>query len=151
MDALPMTLSPLAVAAFIALLGVLIFVHELGHFLVAKYFNIKVLKFSLGFGPPLLAFTRGETTYQIALIPLGGFVKMAGAMPGEELAPEDRGRQLARRESRALDHAIVLEPTPAAAASLWSTSCNGPSPCPRAQPVPASRHSFGGSPIWANC
>lgn len=82
-----MSLSPNSVAAFVAFIGVLIFVHELGHFLAAKYFNIKVLKFSLGFGPPIVAFKRKETIYQIAAIPLGGFVKMLGGSPVE--AEED--------------------------------------------------------------
>jgi regulator of sigma E protease len=74
------------------LLGGLIFIHELGHFLVAKAFGVKVLRFSLGFGPRILGFTRGETDYRISLLPLGGYVKMAGDDPSEELAPEDRGR-----------------------------------------------------------
>src|SRR5436189_5820197 len=74
------------------LLGVLVFVHELGHFLVAKAFRVKVLKFSLGFGPRLVGFRRGETEYRLALLPLGGYVKMAGEDPTEELEPEDRGR-----------------------------------------------------------
>lgn len=59
-------------------LGILIFVHELGHFLLAKANKIKVLTFSLGFGKPLFSFKRGDTTYQIAVFPLGGFCKMAG-------------------------------------------------------------------------
>lgn len=84
--------GPSSVAAFILFIGILIFVHELGHFLAAKYFGIKVLKFSLGFGPPLVRFERGETTYQIALLPLGGFVKMLGDVPGDEVAAEDRHR-----------------------------------------------------------
>lgn len=84
--------GPSAVAAFIVFIGILIFVHELGHFLAAKYFNIKVLKFSLGFGPPLVSFRRGETQYQIAAVPFGGYVKMVGDAPGEEIDPADRAR-----------------------------------------------------------
>jgi regulator of sigma E protease len=80
------------ILGFILLLGVLVTVHELGHFLVAKACGVKVLKFSFGFGPKLLSFTKGETEYQIALLPLGGFVKMAGDMPGEELEPEEAHR-----------------------------------------------------------
>jgi regulator of sigma E protease len=64
--------------AVIIVLGVLIFVHELGHFLVAKAVGIQVLRFSLGFGRPLIAWQRGETEYWISWIPLGGYVKMAG-------------------------------------------------------------------------
>jgi regulator of sigma E protease len=74
------------------LLGGLIFVHELGHFLVAKLLGVKVVRFSIGFGPRLFGFHRGETEYRIAALPLGGYVKMAGDEPGEESAPEDRGR-----------------------------------------------------------
>ena len=79
------------VFAFVLMLGVLVFVHELGHFLVAKLFDVKVLKFSLGFGPAIgigkyrLAFTRGETEYVVAWFPLGGFVKMLGENSDEEV------------------------------------------------------------------
>ena len=62
----------------IILLGVLIFIHELGHFAVAKYFNVKVETFSLGFGPKIWKYVRGETTYCISAIPFGGYVKMYG-------------------------------------------------------------------------
>jgi len=62
----------------IILLGVLIFIHELGHFLVAKYFNVKVETFSLGFGPKIWKYVRGETTYCLSAIPFGGYVKMFG-------------------------------------------------------------------------
>ena len=65
------------------MLGVLIFVHELGHFLVAKWSGIKVERFSLGFPPKMIGFTRGETEYCISWIPLGGYVKMAGENPEE--------------------------------------------------------------------
>jgi regulator of sigma E protease len=80
------------VGAFVLLLGGLIFVHELGHFVVAKLLGVKVLRFSIGFGPRLFGFTRGETEYRIAALPLGGYVKMAGDDPAAEVAPEDRGR-----------------------------------------------------------
>lgn len=63
---------------FLFVLGVLIFVHELGHFLVARWYGVKVLTFSLGFGPKLLKVTRGDTEYCISVIPLGGYVKLAG-------------------------------------------------------------------------
>ncbi len=78
--------------AVVLLLGVLIFVHELGHYLVAKLLRVKVLRFSIGFGPPVFSFRRGETEYRVAWIPLGGYVKMAGDDPHAEVAPEDRGR-----------------------------------------------------------
>ncbi len=63
---------------FIVVLGILIFFHELGHFLVAKFFNVKVLKFSLGFGFKLIGKKVGETEYVISTVPLGGYVKMLG-------------------------------------------------------------------------
>ena len=65
----------------IAVLGVLVFVHELGHYAGAKALGVRVLKFSLGFGPELLGFTARGTRYVIAAFPLGGFVKMAGDRP----------------------------------------------------------------------
>lgn len=66
---------------FILVLGVLIFVHELGHFLAARRIGVRVLTFSLGFGPKLLSFRRGDTEYCVSIIPLGGYVKMAGENP----------------------------------------------------------------------
>lgn len=76
----------------LVLLGGLIFVHELGHFLVAKAFRVKVLTFSLGFGPRILGFRKGETDYRLSILPLGGYVKMAGDDPTQPLPEEDRGR-----------------------------------------------------------
>jgi regulator of sigma E protease len=76
----------------ILLLGILIFFHELGHFFVAKLFGVKVLKFSLGFGPKLIGKKIGETEYLISSLPLGGYVKMLGEGEDEnatDLSPED--------------------------------------------------------------
>lgn len=77
---------------FIIALGVLVFVHELGHFLMAKKQGIGVEKFSLGFGPKIFGFTRGETTYLISALPFGGYVKLMGEDPdateGSEVPPE---------------------------------------------------------------
>src|SRR5512133_142369 len=87
--------SPLfQIGAIVLCLGGLIFVHELGHFLVAKALGVKVLRFSIGFGPRAFGLRRGETEYWIAFFPLGGYVKMAGELGDEpeQLAPEDRGR-----------------------------------------------------------
>src|SRR6187397_3372933 len=67
--------------AFLFVLGVLVFVHEFGHFIVARLHGVRVLTFSLGFGPKLLKFRRGDTEYCISAIPLGGYVKMAGENP----------------------------------------------------------------------
>jgi regulator of sigma E protease len=68
----------LTIVAFVIVIGVLIFVHELGHFLAAKAVGVQVLRFSIGFGRPILSWTRGETEYRLAWVPLGGYVKMAG-------------------------------------------------------------------------
>lgn len=72
------------IISFIVVLGILIFVHELGHFLFAKLFRVKVLKFSLGFGPKVFGRVIGETEYLISAFPLGGYVKMLGENPDEQ-------------------------------------------------------------------
>ena len=74
--------------AFVIVLGILIFFHELGHFLVARLFGVGVEKFSLGFGTRLFGRTVGMTDYRISAIPLGGYVKMVGDEPDAELEPE---------------------------------------------------------------
>ena len=71
-------------------LGIIIVIHELGHFLVAKFFKIKVETFSVGFGPRLVGFRRGETDYRISAFPLGGYVKMAGENPTDEITGDPR-------------------------------------------------------------
>ena len=71
--------------AFLILIGVLVWVHEFGHFLFAKLFGVKVETFSLGFGPSIVQKRWGETVYQIALLPLGGYVKLYGEEDGEEV------------------------------------------------------------------
>lgn len=75
---------------FFILLGLLIFVHELGHFLVAKYFGVRVEVFSLGFGKKILQYKRGDTVYCISIIPLGGYVKMYGDDPSAEIPAEEK-------------------------------------------------------------
>jgi regulator of sigma E protease len=72
-----------SILAFVFVLGVLIFVHELGHFLMARRIGVRVLAFSLGFGPKLIGFRRGDTEYRISAVPLGGYVKMAGENPDD--------------------------------------------------------------------
>ena len=72
-----------SILAFVFVLGVLIFVHELGHFLMARRIGVRVLTFSLGFGPKLISFRRGDTEYCISAVPLGGYVKMAGENPDD--------------------------------------------------------------------
>ncbi len=78
--------------SFVVLLGILIFVHELGHFLAARAGGVGVLKFSLGFGPKIFGKKFGETEYVLSWIPLGGYVKLLGESGSEELPPEDEKR-----------------------------------------------------------
>ncbi len=79
-----MTVTPLTLLLAILILGFLIAIHEAGHMLVAKWTGMRVLRYSIGFGPVLWKRTVGETTYQIAAIPFGGFVEIDGMNPGEE-------------------------------------------------------------------
>lgn len=89
------------IVSFAIVLGLLIFVHEFGHFIWAKFFGVKVLKFSLGFGPKLFSRQYGETEYLISAFPLGGYVKMFGESPGElaeeSLSPGELNRSFATR------------------------------------------------------
>ena len=87
----------ISILSVIVLLGVLIFVHELGHFLAAKYAGVGVLKFSLGFGPKLIGRKVGETEYLLSLIPLGGYVKLLGESPDDELPPEENQRSFLKQ------------------------------------------------------
>ncbi len=82
---------------FLIALALLILVHEFGHFLVARLFNIKVLTFSIGFGKKLLRFTRGETEYAISAVPMGGYVKLLGESPDEEVSEEDKPRSFSHK------------------------------------------------------
>jgi len=92
-------------AYFVVLIGSLIFVHELGHFLVAKAFGVKVITFSLGFGPKVLRFNGRETEYCLSLLPLGGYVKMLEESRSAFVLPEDRKRTL---ESLALYKRVLI-------------------------------------------
>lgn len=88
------------IVTVIIVLGIMIFCHELGHFLLAKLFKVKVLKFALGFGPKIAWKQIGETEYSIRWIPLGGFVKLLGEEDDEEiknLPPEEAARALDRQ------------------------------------------------------
>src|SRR6187455_3062036 len=89
----------------IILISSLIFVHELGHFLWAKIFGVKVLTFSIGFGPRVLRLRGRETEYCVALLPLGGFVKMLEENRQEAVLPEDRKRTF---ESQALWKRVII-------------------------------------------
>jgi len=82
----------MTLVAFLVLLGVLITVHELGHFLVAKASGVRVLTFSIGFGPTLVSFRRGETEYRVGLLPLGGYVRMYGDDVSDEVPAAEKHR-----------------------------------------------------------
>src|ERR1043166_8398479 len=75
----------------LVLIGVMINIHELGHFWAARYFDVKVEAFSFGFGKRLFGFRRGETDYRFSLIPLGGYVKMAGEQATDQNLDDPRG------------------------------------------------------------
>jgi regulator of sigma E protease len=83
---------------FLIVLGVLVSFHELGHFLVARWVGVRVLKFSLGFGPKLFGRQIGETEYLISAVPLGGYVKLFGEEEAEITAPEERRRSFAHQK-----------------------------------------------------
>src|SRR5678815_96302 len=98
--------SPAVDLLYFALLcSVLIFVHELGHFVWAKVFGVKVLTFSIGFGPKILRLRGRETEYCVGLLPLGGFVKMLEENRQEPVLPEDKKRTF---EAQALYKRVVI-------------------------------------------
>ena len=96
---------------FIIMIGALVFFHELGHFLVAKAFDVKVERFSIGFGPKLFGFWYGETEYVICALPLGGYVQMLGGdfADAETIAEEDKDRTA---QSKAGFNSVVYEEEP---------------------------------------
>jgi regulator of sigma E protease len=75
---------------FLVLIGIMIMIHELGHFWAARYFDVRVEVFSFGFGPRLFGFRRGETDYRFSAVLFGGYVKMAGEQPGDEVTDDPR-------------------------------------------------------------
>ena len=90
----------IGILATIIILGVLIFVHELGHFATAKWADIEVPRFSIGLGPKMFGFTRGETEYVVSWLPLGGYVRMAGMDDMEELEGGEHDAAEARARGR---------------------------------------------------
>ncbi|HEV2619548.1 MAG TPA: site-2 protease family protein, partial [Acidobacteriaceae bacterium] len=72
------------VVQLLLVLGLMVLVHEFGHFIVAKWCRVRVETFAIGFGKRIVGFRRGDTEYQINILPLGGYVKMAGEIPGED-------------------------------------------------------------------
>ena len=98
-------------AAFIVLVGIMVVVHEFGHFAVAKLCGVRVEAFSFGFGPRLFGFKYGDTDYKVCLLPLGGFVKMTGENPGEEPSRSDDPA------------AFIAIPAGSACSSGWPDRC----------------------------
>ncbi|HEV3475215.1 MAG TPA: site-2 protease family protein, partial [Actinomycetota bacterium] len=96
----------IGILLFVAGIFVMILVHELGHFLTAKRFGIRVDEFFLGFGPRVWSFRRGETEYGVKLFPLGGYVRIAGMNPFEDTSDEDRPRMFVNKPR--WQRAIVL-------------------------------------------
>src|ERR1700749_1650796 len=90
----------------LVLIGVMIMIHELGHFWAARFFDVKVEVFSFVFGPRLFGFRRGETDYRFSLFLFGGYVKMAGEQPGENFV----GSPLARATEEGVVSPIALSP-----------------------------------------
>jgi regulator of sigma E protease len=84
------------ILAFIVVVSIIVVFHEFGHFIVAKILGVKVENFSLGFGPKLISKKIGETEYSISALPLGGYVKLMGEDPEEELLPEDEKRSFSK-------------------------------------------------------
>jgi regulator of sigma E protease len=102
------------VIASIVVIGIIVFIHELGHFAAAKFSGVKVEIFSLGFGPRLWGFRLGETEYIISAIPLGGFVKMEGDSPdegGEDVEPQYGERSFLGKSKRT--RALIVAAGPA--------------------------------------
>ena len=95
--------------SFALVLGVLVFVHELGHFLAAKRVGIRVVKFQLGFNPTILSFTYGDTEYSIGALPLGGFVKMAGESVEDE--PTGRNDEFLSKSKWQRFQVLIMGPT----------------------------------------
>jgi regulator of sigma E protease len=71
--------------SFIVLIGIMILIHELGHYWAARYFDVRVITFSIGFGPRLFGWRKNETDFRVSVVPLGGYVKMAGDQPGDPI------------------------------------------------------------------
>lgn len=99
-----------SVIAFIVVIGVLVFIHEFGHFIAARLCNVGVKVFSLGFGPKILKKTYGDTQYCLSAIPLGGYVKLVGEEPGTTIAPEDIDHSFSNKS--VLQRSIIIAAGP---------------------------------------
>src|SRR3569833_2676277 len=99
----------ITILATAVVLGVLIFVHELGHFTAAKLVDIEVPRFSIGLGPKVIGFTHGETEYVICALPLGGYVKMAGTEEMEMIEGGGTRKPVVTGAGTAVDLGIETE------------------------------------------
>ena len=108
--------------AFLFVIGVLVFFHELGHFVVAKWCGVRVEKFSLGFGKKLVGFTRGETEYIICALPLGGYVKMYGEGSERNVIVDrvEEGSVASKKGFKSGDRITKLEDVDLVNTSTWS-------------------------------
>lgn len=104
-------------ALAIGLIGLLIAVHEAGHYLVARLCRMRVERFSIGFGPALAKFTRGDTEWRIGVLPFGGYVKIAGMSPGDEIQPDDPASYANQSTLRRL--AVIVAGSAMNVASAW--------------------------------
>src|SRR5579872_3290406 len=96
----------MTIVIFIIIIAVLIFVHELGHFSLAKLFHIRVDEFAIGFPPKLASIKKGETVYALNLLPFGGYVKIFGEDPTEEGVTESKNSFIGKRSS--IQAAVML-------------------------------------------
>jgi len=109
----------MSVIIFLIALTVLVFVHELGHFLVAKWAGIRVDEFAIGFPPRLFSWQRGETRYSINLLPFGGFVKIFGENPDEaSISGPDSTRSFVNKH-RGLQAAVLVAGVAANVIFAW--------------------------------
>lgn len=106
---MPNAILQYAIPAVI-LLGILIFVHEFGHFIMAKLLGVGVVKFSMGFGPKIIGRRWGETEYLISAFPLGGYVKLIGENPDEEVREEDRKKSFSHQSIKKRIAIVIAGP-----------------------------------------
>src|SRR5258705_3714428 len=144
----------MAVVYFLLMVGVLVVIHELGHFVMAKLLGVKVTRFSIGYGPAVVRLKFRETEYQVGQFPLGGYVRILG-VEGESIDPRDAGRSFAARPlwqrllivfagpaanivlAGAIDFAVFAGHTELPAAVIGDVLADGPAA--RAGPQPRDR------------
>src|SRR3989338_4181771 len=93
---------------FVVILGVLIFIHELGHFVSARIFGVRVEEFGFGFPPRIIGRRKGDTIYSINWIPFGGFVRLKGEQPGSSIEPDSFSAQKPWRRAIILSAGVIM-------------------------------------------